>query len=203
MKAKALLILIAMIGASAFPHIVTSQQARPVGYPTAQVKEANKQLDSFVQELAHRYFLPFSLTDEERLVLVDKYLGESKRSPYFWQHLRNIFEEAHILELYACENCASFRPPNVQMKAMVTYSLSTIASSSWGTLNMKSQPSGADVFLKISSGRTKEGNTEINRRYPEGGYTFILEMKGYKTKEIGVSIKKETPVEENVTLEKE
>lgn len=196
---KVLVLLTTIVGASVYPAIALSQQSA-TDFPQEQVKEANKQLDLFIKSL-ETFEYPISIDDDERIKIINRYLGEADRSPYFWKYMRTQFNEGRYRVMAACETC--YMAEHTYVAAVVRASLSNVLTVSWGTLILTSEPAGADVFLNIASSRTKEGQTIIRRRYPEGKYDFILEMNGYKSKEITISINKETPTQERIVLEKQ
>lgn len=170
-------------------------------FPKEQVIEANKQLDSVLRDVGSTHRVEFDVSTEQRQQLINKYLRESDRSPYFWSLFRVRLAEHY--EATDCKGCQSLRPPQRRAESAIRMSVLRTSEEEWGDLILKSEPSGASVYLAISSNRTYEGNTKLTRRYPENSYTFSVEMKGYKPRSITVSINKDNPIEELVKLEKQ
>lgn len=179
--------------------VIFSHNPERYDFPKEEVEKARKQLDQFFESAKASYQLPFSLSEKEKTDLVEKYLGEANKSPYFWANL------AETLRTVRNNMPSGSLPTPEHEKAayVVRGSYWTVMAQRWGTLALSSEPKGAEVFLKLSAGRTNEGKTRINRRYPEGDYVFVVEMTGYKSKEVPVTIDKDKPVEENVMLEKQ
>ncbi len=198
---RTLLSLVMVIGVSAHSLGAPPQQAESLDYPEEVIKEANKQLDSRVNMISMFYGFPLEFSHEERAKLLKKYLGEADRSPYFWVYMEKEFVAARARLLRTCSNC--YANSSYLGGSVVKESLPVIFASMWGTLILRSEPAGADVFIQLTSSRTKEGQTIIKRRYPEGSYTFVIEMNGYKSKAILVSINKNRPIEEKIILEKQ
>jgi hypothetical protein len=184
---------------SVYPLIAFSQQPERLDFPEDQVLEANKQLDLFILDMRNTHHIFVHFTAERRLSVLRKYLGDADRSPYFWVDLRIKFKEAEK-EVNRHPRLCMFCPP---FQRIIDKAIDSMEYSSWGTLILKSDPPGADVFIKMSSSRNKEGQTMIKRRYPEGRYYFVVELSGYKSKEIHVSIARDNPTEEKIVLEKQ
>jgi len=193
-------LVMAVLGAVMFvyPSVAQSQSAGPY-FPREQVEAATKELDEFLQTARTNLRLPFEVPEREKYYLVLKYLDEADQSPFFWVNLEETFSEVKK------KMPAAARPYSDAAAAeyVVRVSYENVMSSKWGSLALSSEPSGADVWLERSSGRTKEGQTRISRRYPEGPYTFVVELQGYKRKEVPVNIDRDKPVEEKVMLEKQ
>lgn len=162
------------------------------------IKEGSKQFDQFVRWARSSYSLPFEFSEVEKANLVGKYLRETDKSPFFWTHLENTFRK--VKEDRPSGNASP--PADVVAADIVRGVYFLVMAQNWGSLALISEPAGAEVFLQISSSRTNEGKTKINRKYPEGNYTFILESSGFKSKEIYVTIARDKPVEVMVMLEK-
>lgn len=182
-----------------YPSVAQSQKSGGPYFPREQVEEAAKQLDQFLKTARTTLRLPFVVSEEEKYYLVLKYLDEADQSSFFWVKLEETFSEAKK----TMPASKAPVPDDAAAAYVVRVSVENVMSSKWGSLALSSEPSGADVWLRLSSGRTKEGQTRISRRYPEGPYTFVVELQGYKSKEVPVNIDRNKPVEEKVTLEKQ
>lgn len=181
-------------------NVAVSQRPRSSGnFRIEQIEDATRRLERFINRAKSVSGLPFEFSEQQKSDLVKKYLGEADRSPYFWLHLEETFRQKK-----ARMPSGDAPPPAQKIAAyVVEESYVSVMLGRWGSLALSSEPSGADVFLKLSSGRINEGRTKINRRYPEGYYIFVVELSGHKSREISVKIDKDQAVEEKVVLEKQ
>lgn len=195
-------LVMAILGAAMFvyPSVAQSQGTTGPYFPREQVEAASKELDQFLKAARTDLRLPFVVSEREKYGLVLKYLDEADQSPFFWVNLEETFSEA---KKTMPAGDAWPRPDAAAAAYVVRVSYENVMSSKWGSLALSSEPSGAEVWLKRSSGRTKEGLTRISRRYPEGPYTFVVELQGYKSKVVPVNIDRNKAVEEKVALEKQ
>lgn len=193
-------LVIVVLGGAIFvyPSVARSQTTGPY-FPREQIEAATKELDQFLKAARTDLRLPFVVPEREKYDLVLKYLDEADQSPFFWVNLEDTFREAK--KTMPAGNASN--PDAATAAYVVGVSYENVMNSKWGSLVLTSEPSGAQVWLKRSSGRTKEGQTRISRRYPEGPYTFVVELQGYKSKEVLVNMDRNKPVEEKVMLEKQ
>ncbi len=193
--------------------VVLSQQPNKADFPKDQVEEANTELDLFLENESKIRRLPFKITNDHRKVIINKYLNEAGRSPYFWNYLSDLFVDS-IKPAVLCPGCWSGGEGFLNERERENYVIHGVMTSSWGTLILSSEPMGADVFLKRYGSTTrfaertffglaKEGQTTIKRKYPQDKYTFVLELNGHKSKEVEVNIVKDAVLEQKIVLEKQ
>jgi len=209
----ALLFVLTIFVISYGGSVVLSQQPNQADFPKDQVEEANKELDLFLENETKIRGLPFKITNYHRKVIINKYLNEAGRSPYFWNYLSDLFVDS-IKPAVLCPGCWNGGEGFLKERERENYVLHGVMTSSWGTLILSSEPMGADVFLKRYGstarlaertflGLAKEGQTTIKRKYPQDRYTFVLELNGHKSKEIEVNIVRDAVLEQKIVLEKQ
>lgn len=171
-----------VLGIAIYPSLSWSQQPAKQDFTVEQVQEANRMLDEFLTKFNRNKEYPWKPNKGLRESIIKEFLSEADSSPYFWKSL----------EVTEHRKTVPFNS-----KPFVTYSVMRL---NWGTLILTSEPEDASVYIDTVSAQTKEGQTQIKRRYPEGTYTFILEKEGYKSEQVMVYISKKTPMELKVFL---
>jgi hypothetical protein len=172
-------------------------------------------------EASHRIdnlgdLLKVRISEYEKQLLVDQFIDEADRSPYFWRALIDYIYEAKLEAKKGKANSPGANPAmeshtktrtdnagptsNLTLDIPIPIDLVRFLASRWGDVILSSEPSGAEVWLDSKS-KSMEGETVIKRRYPEGVYTFTLTKSGYKPTTITVTVSKSNPFEKKVVLD--
>lgn len=141
---------------------------------------SNKQIEALEKEKSVIF------TSETRSLLMAKYEKEAKGSDFYWKELSGCLEE--------------FKKIHPQKETITSSDIGEFLSSkSYGTLILRSNPTGATIDFEAYLGI--QGTTTYTIILPPKSYRIKLTRRGCNSKEITVSIVSNSTTDTTVTLE--